>query len=103
MHKSYENCDSYIFKQNEVLRDRLFYLGFAILELSKLLMFETYYDELEPYFGEKNLQLHYMDTDGLVLSVNTHDKIIDLKNLDAFLILVNQMKIMNYSVIKTKN
>ena len=103
MHKSYENCDSYTFKQNEFLRDKLFYLGFAILELSKLLMFETCYDELQPYFGEKNIQLYYRDTYGLVLSVNIHGKIEDLKNFDTFLISVIQMKIMNYSVIKTKN
>ena len=37
--------------------------GFAVLELSKLHMYETYYDVLQPYFGEKNLHLHYMDTD----------------------------------------
>ena len=58
IHKSYENCDSYTFKQNEVLMDKPIYLGFAILELSKLLMYETYYDKLQPYFGQKNLQLH---------------------------------------------
>ena len=46
IHKSYENCDSYTFKQNEVLMDKPIYLGVSILELSKLLMFETYYDKL---------------------------------------------------------
>ena len=35
--------------------DEAFYLGFAILELSKLWMYETYYDKLQPYFGEKNI------------------------------------------------
>ena len=44
-HKSYENCDSYTFKQNEVLMDKPIYLGFSVLELSKLLMYETYYDK----------------------------------------------------------
>ena len=41
IHKSYENYDSYTFKQNEVLMDKPFYLGFSVLELSKLLMYET--------------------------------------------------------------
>ena len=34
-HKSYENCDSYTFKQNEVPMDKPIYLGFTVLELSK--------------------------------------------------------------------
>ena len=54
IHKSYENCDSSLFKENEVTMDKPIYLGFAVLELSKLLMYETYYDKLQPYFGEKN-------------------------------------------------
>ena len=70
IHKSYENCDSYTFKQNEVLMDRPIYLGFTVLELSKLHMYETYYDKLQPYFGQENIQLHYMDTDSFILSVN---------------------------------
>ena len=62
--------------------DKPIYLGFAVLELSKLHMFETYYDILQPYFGEKNLHLHYMDTDSFILSVTTKDITIDLKNLE---------------------
>ena len=49
IHKSYENCDSYTFKKNEVLMDEPIYLGFAVLELSKLHMYETYYDNLQPF------------------------------------------------------
>ena len=41
IHKSYENCDNYTFKENEVRMDQPIYLGFAVLELSKLLMYET--------------------------------------------------------------
>ena len=39
--KSFEKCDSYTFKQNEVLMDKLIYLGFTVLEFSKLHMYET--------------------------------------------------------------
>ena len=80
IHKSYTNYDSYTFKQNEVVTDQPIYLGFSLLELSKLLMYETYYDKLQPYFGQRNFQLHYMDTDSFVLSVDTKDIIKDLKN-----------------------
>ena len=62
IHKSYDNYDSYTFKQNEVLMDKPIYLGFAVLELRKLLMYETYYDKLQPYFGQENIQCHYMDS-----------------------------------------
>ena len=82
IHKSYEKCDSYTFKQSEVLMDKPIYLGFTVLELSKLLMYETFYDILQPYFGQKKIQLNYMDTDSFVLSVNTKDIIKDLKNLE---------------------
>ena len=81
IHKSYTNYDSYTFKQNEILIDKPIYLGFAVLELSKLHMYSTYYDKLQPYFGEENIQLHYMDTDSFVLSVNTQNIIQDLHNL----------------------
>ena len=39
-HKSDTIYDSYKFKQNDVLMDKPIYLGFAVLELSKLLMYE---------------------------------------------------------------
>ena len=48
VHKSYENRDSYTFKQNEVLMDKPVFLGISVFELNKLLMYETYYDELPP-------------------------------------------------------
>ena len=56
IHESHENSDSYTFKQNEILMDTPNFLGFAILKLSKLHMYETYYDKLQPYFGQKNIQ-----------------------------------------------
>ena len=41
IHNSYETYDSYTLKQNEVLMDKPFYLGFSLLEMSKLLNYET--------------------------------------------------------------
>ena len=62
--------------------DKPIYLGCAILELSKLHMYETYYDNLQQYFGDDYTQLHYIDTDAIVLSLNTKDIIEALKNLE---------------------
>ena len=53
IHQSYENCDSYTFKQNEVLLDKPIYVGFAVLELSKLHMYETYYNKLQVFWTRK--------------------------------------------------
>ena len=52
IHKCFNNCDSYHIKEHEIVMDKPIYLGFAILELSKLHMYETYYDTLQPYFGQ---------------------------------------------------
>ena len=82
IHKSYENCDSYTFKQNEVVLDKPIYLGFAILELSQLHMYEKFYDNIQLYFGQDNIQLHYTDTDGMILSMKTQNVIKDLENFE---------------------
>ena len=100
IHKSYDNCDSYTFKQNEVLMDKPIYLGFTVLELSKL-MYETYYDKLQPYFGQENIQLHYMDCDSFVLSIETENIINDLKNLENLFDLSNLNK--NHELFSNKN
>ena len=62
--------------------DEAIYVGFAILELSNLHMYETYYDKLQPYFGQKDLQLHYIETDGMILSTKTQNIIKNLKSLE---------------------
>ena len=62
--------------------DKPIYLGFAVLELSKLCVYVTFYDKLPLYFGDEISQLHYIDRDAIVLSLNTKDVIKDLKNLE---------------------
>ena len=81
--------------------DKAIYVGFAILELSKLHMYETYYDTLQPYFGQENLQLNYIDTDGMFLSMKTKDIIKDLKNLEDIFDFSNLDK--NHEVFSDKN
>ena len=36
--------------------DKPIYLEFTVLELSKLHIYETYYDVLQPYFRMENIQ-----------------------------------------------
>ena len=101
IHKSNENSDSYLFKHNEVLLDKPIYVGFVILELSKLHMYEKHYDELNPYFGQKNLQIHYMDTDCFLSSVNTHINIKDFRNLKNLFDFSNLNK--SFELLSNKN
>ena len=81
--------------------DKPIYLGFSVLELSKLLMCETYYDKLQRYFGQEKIQLHYMDTYSFVLSVNTKDIIKDLENLENIFDFSNLDK--NHEIFSEKN
>ena len=48
----------------EVTVNKLVYFGQAILDLSKLFMYEFHYDYMVPKYG-KNLKLCFMDTDFL--------------------------------------
>ena len=66
-------CNSYTFKQSKVLTDRPKYLRLAVFELIKLLMYQTCYDKLQPYFEQKIKQLHSMVFDSFVISLNTKD------------------------------
>ena len=77
------------------------YLVFAVLELSKLHMYETYYDKLQPNFGQENLHLHYMDTGSFIIIVKTKDIIKDLKNLEDIFDFSNLDK--NHELFSNKN
>ena len=79
--KSFEKCDSYLEKDHEILINKPIYLGFAILELSKLHLYETCYDTLQPYFGQENIQLHYIDCDSFILSIKSEKNYKRLKKI----------------------
>ena len=49
-------------KKTEVKINKPIYLGQAVLDLSKTLMFEFWYDYLKPTYGDK-IRLCYTDTD----------------------------------------
>ena len=66
----------YKFDKEKTVFDKPIYLGFSVLELSKLLMYEFYYHKLKPYYNSK-IKLHYMDTDSFILSIKTEDFIND--------------------------
>ena len=49
------------------------YLGQAILDLSKTIMYEFHYDYMKKKYHEVDLKLLYMDTDSLAYKIRTED------------------------------
>ena len=59
-------------KKVEVKMNKPIYLGQAILDISKTLMYEFWYDYIKPKYGDK-ARLCYMDTDSFVMNIKTED------------------------------
>ena len=55
------------------------YLGLSILEISKILMYEFWYDYMKPKYND-NVKLCYMDTDSFVMNIKTEDFCKDIAN-----------------------
>ena len=58
--------------KTKILMNEPVYLGFSILELSKILMHEFWYDYVKPKYGKK-AKYCYMDTDSFIVYVKTDD------------------------------
>ena len=59
-------------KKKEVKMNKPIYLGQAMLDISKILMYEFWYDYIKPKYGDK-ARLCYMDTDSFVMDIKTDD------------------------------
>ena len=82
----YSKFSVYKFDKEKTVFDKPIYLGFTVLKLSKLLMYEFYYYKLQPYW-KQSIQLYYMDTDSFILSFDTnHQELINFlqENKDEF-------------------
>ena len=60
-----------------VVMNKSVYLGQAILDSSKTIMYEFHYDYMIPKYGDR-LKLCYMDTDSLIYSIKTEDFYSDI-------------------------
>ena len=59
-------------KKTKVKMNKPIYLGLSILEISKILMYEFWYDYMKPKY-DNNVQLCYMDTDSFIMNIKTND------------------------------
>ena len=65
-------------RKTRVLIDKPILVGQAILDKSKELMYEFFYDYLKPKYQNK-IKLRYMDTDSFILDIKTADFFEDTK------------------------
>jgi hypothetical protein len=63
-----------------ITMDKPVFIGFAVLELSKLLMYGFHYEVIKSKYGPRAKTL-YTDTDSLVYEIETEDLYEDLKNM----------------------
>ena len=66
-------------KETKVKMNKPIYLGLSILEISKILMYEFWYDYMKPKYND-NVRLCYMDTDSFVMHIKTNDFYKDIAN-----------------------
>ena len=65
--------------KTKVKMNKPIYLGLSILDISKILMYEFWYDYMKPKYGNR-IKLCYMDTDSFVMNIKTNDFYKDIAN-----------------------
>ena len=78
-------------KKTKVKINKLIYLGLSILEISKVLMYEFWYDYMKPKYND-NVSLCYMDTDSFMMNIKTNDFYKDISDVEC------KFDISNYEV-----
>ena len=83
---NYDSCKQFNYdlmaiemKATEVLMNKPIAVGQAILDISKTLMYEFWYDYLKPKYQD-NIKLCYMDTDSFRIQIETDDFFKDISN-----------------------
>ena len=65
-------------KKTRVKLKKPTYLGLSILEISKILMYEFWYDYMKPKYND--VRLCYMDTDSFIMNIKTNDFYKDISD-----------------------
>ena len=66
-------------KKTNVKMNKPVYLGMSILDISKTLMYEFWYDYIKPNYRDK-AKLCYMDADSFIIHIKTEDLYKDVAN-----------------------
>ena len=66
-------------KKTKVKMNKPIYLGLSVLEISKTLMYEFWYDYMKPKY-DNDVKLCYMDTDSFIMNIKTNDFYEDIAN-----------------------
>ena len=59
-------------KKPKIKMNKTLYLGMSILDFSKTLIYEFWYDYINPKYGDK-AKLCYIDTDSFIICIKTED------------------------------
>ena len=65
--------------KTKVKMNKPIYLGLSILEISKILMYEFWYDYMKPKYSN-DVKLCYMDTDSFIMNIKIEDFYKDFAN-----------------------
>ena len=74
-----ENLLAIEMNKTKIIMNKSVYLDQAILDISKTLMYEFWYNYIKPIYKEK-AQLCYMDTDSFIIYIETEDFYKDIAN-----------------------
>ena len=74
-----ENMIAIEMKKTKVKMNKPIYLGMSILDISKTLMYEFWYDYIKPKYQDR-AKLCYMDTDSFSIHIKTEDFHKDIAN-----------------------
>ena len=79
-HKNFsEHLMAIEMKKTRVKMTKPLYLGMSILDISKILMYEFWYNYIIPKYGDK-AKLCYTDTDSFIIYIKTEDFFEDISN-----------------------
>lgn len=79
----HENLSAVECAKEVVILDKPIYIGFTVLELSKLHMYDFHYNIIKKYYKQVNLL--YIDTDSFFYEINTENLYNDFNHLKKYL------------------